>query len=175
MLYYKTLELGNVAQIATELNKLISAEFLEKTSFRNLDTDQVRSIDLLWEELNKINLFNSDLIGAHVICVHPGRMIPHIDGGKSGVVLNWPILNCANTRTAFYQLKEGTPEIKPSLTDDGLDYFIFSDDDIIEVDSIEYSKTPVLLAVNYIHNIINPTDLPRVTVSLRFKHQLSLD
>ena len=108
------------------------------------------------------------------IPVYPHRdVLPleqQLTGPKRVVAVNWPIFNCNNTFTAFYNEK---PNIKNTsdgakLLGSGIDYFKYDLDQITETHRIKI-EAPTAFRFDRIHAVINDTDQDRLTASFRFE------
>ena len=176
MAYYKRLNLEHVDEIAQEFLSIIPPEHLQESNLRNIDHEAVKGLTLLWEELAKLNLTRDDMLGVHLITVLPEHEFPvHQDGGKAGTALNWPIIGCRGTRTVYYELRKGVAKEDIRYNPSG-EYYVYTDDQVEEVDSVEWDNQPIMLSVHDIHRPVkNSSNEFRATVSLRFKHPLDLE
>lgn len=172
------LDLDNVELISKELLKIIPREFIAPgiNTFRDLDPNKVKQIDLLWTELAKVNLSKDNFGGAYIICVspHSSNRI-HIDGGFRTTALNWPVFGCKNTKTIFYKPKSDQITPDRHQTEDMREYFLYREEDVDEVDHVLWNDQPVILKILEMHRVENPTNTQRITVSLRFHQELDLD
>ena len=90
---------------------------------------------------------------------------PHYDGVKCSARINLPILNCENTHTIFYELKEGA--VMQSIHDiRGNRQLNVKFADCYKVDQVELNK-PLVLCINELHGIFVPAEnaLPRISVT----------
>lgn len=98
----------------------------------------------------------------------------HVDTGEFSYSFNIPILNCENTFVNFY--KTDKPSVKKSYESYGriIDYYSFNHEDCILQDSLEMI-VPHVINVKEVHNVINTTSLPRITLLIRLKQEINLD
>lgn len=125
----------------------------------------------LQELFNKYGI--NDMVSMAVIRVLPASLapnFPHVDvmpSAEQKVAINWPVLNCDDTFTTFYEKK---PDANPEVVKlpNGLPYERYSYDDVIETHRIKIDK-PVALRYDVLHAVVNETKNTRITVSFRFK------
>ena len=114
----------------------------------------------------------NDLHSMAVIRVVPASVapnFPHVDVMPSPdqkVAINWPVFNCEETFTTFYEEK---PNANPELVKlaNGLPYKRYGYDDVVETHRIKINK-PVALRFDVLHAVVNETQNMRFTVSFRF-------
>jgi hypothetical protein len=113
-----------------------------------------------------------DLHSMAVIRVLPSSVapnFPHVDVMPSPdqkVAINWPVFNCENTFTTFYEEK---PDANPEVVklSNGLPYKRYSFNDVTETHRIKINK-PVALRYDVLHAVVNETKDVRITTSFRF-------
>jgi hypothetical protein len=174
MLYFKEFPVSNSTLIIKKLQELIPIDQLQKSSFVQIDVNQVRAISEIWEELCKIGLHPSHCITASFIGVKPNDQVPaHLDAGKSRIGMNWPIINCQKSETHFYTLRNKNTKIVTNIVEPPEDKFL-STYDTAPIENLElqstviYNDNPILMRINHWHSITNHDDKMRVTLSLRF-------
>lgn len=121
----------------------------------------------LIEFLNNKNLIFSS---ARFFYTCPGGSIPiHLDGTHEEtreLALNLPVLGCKNTEMLWWDNLDQTIDVvHPDLgnilrTFDGKSKTVIHSLELLE---------PTLCKVDVPHNVINPTDTPRIAWSVRFK------
>ena len=128
------------------------------------------AIPELWDLFNKYGI--KDLHSMAVIRVLPASVapnFPHVDVMPSPdqkVAINWPVFNCDNTFTTFYEEKlNANPEVVK--LPNGLPYKRYSYNDVIETHRIKIDR-PVALRYDVLHAVVNETKDVRITVSFRF-------
>ena len=149
-----------------------STGLIEKGTFYNpISAARVyNAIPELQDLFNKHGL--NDLQSMAIIRVLPASIspnFPHVDvmpSSEQKVALNWPVFNCENTFTTFYDKK---PDAKPETVKlaNGLPYDRYGYKDVIEVHRIKINK-PVALRFDILHAVVNETKDVRITVSFRF-------
>lgn len=88
---------------------------------------------------------------------------------KKAVAVNWPIFNCNNTFTAFYDEKTNIQNLaKGKKLTNGLGYINYDIDQVEETHRIKI-EVPTAFRFDVIHAVINDTDDHRWTASFRFK------
>lgn len=150
-----------------------STGFIEKGTFFNpvgaaRVYHAVPSLRDLFERHNIHDFHSMAVIRVLPASVAPN--FPHTDVMPSPdqkVAINWPVFNCENTYTCFYEEK---PTANPQLVklNNGLPYKKYSYDDVIETHRIKINK-PVALRYDILHAVVNETSNVRITVSFRFE------
>lgn len=117
-----------------------------------------------WSDVNSILFFN----------FNPGYELIHRDGdrevnGYESWALNIPVLNCADTYTVFYEeLPGATPDEGFLPGEATVGYTSWQPHQVKEIERMYFTQ-PVLFNVSSIHGVYNPTNSPRLSLSLRFK------
>jgi hypothetical protein len=94
----------------------------------------------------------------------------HIDGTTIPVRINFPILNCENTETRYYQVN-GKSSDQTQLN--GNRYIQYHQDDCMFVDSFKLTSA-VAMRVLEPHQVISYTNnLPRISCTVSFKQDIS--
>jgi len=82
--------------------------------------------------------------------------------------INIPLLNCKDSKTLFYKLKDpNSPDVYYKITDCGG----HSKNDVEEIYRFELYK-PAVLRINVPHAVWNPNEEPRVVATFRFNESL---
>lgn len=135
--------------------------------FNMLKTDEAMSqlpvLSSLFKSLN--------LVPSKVAYINIGRnttQIVHIDWGVENLALNFPVYNCSDIYTEFYDIPDS--ELKEGKTmGTGLPFYYYSDmTDKKYVDKFSLTK-PVLLNIKKPHSVVNNSTLSRISLSFRFK------
>ena len=121
-------------------------------------------------------LFNSyglnDLRGLLIIRALPASVAPnypHTDTMPSPdmkVAINWPVLNCQDTFTAFYEPKPDALPVPTKLVN-GLPYTKYEYNDVVETHRMRIT-VPTAIRYDVLHAVINNTSSVRITASFRF-------
>ena len=85
--------------------------------------------------------------------------------------LNIPVLNCADTYTAFYQPRTGQQAEFVDRPDISAEYHVWRPEQVEEVERMYFTQ-PVLFNSSSIHCVHNPTELVRVSLTVRFRRDL---
>jgi hypothetical protein len=154
-------------------NFIKTTGFIEKGTFFN-PVGAARLYDAIpeFEELfHRHNL--EDFQALAVIRALPASVapnFPHTDimpSPDQKIAINWPVFNCDETYTCFYEKK---PNAQPNVVKlpNGLPYSKYDYDSVIETHRIKLDK-PVALRYDVLHAVENNTDRVRITASFRFK------
>lgn len=98
-------------------------------------------------------------------------MAMHVDGDKN-VVLLWPVLNCKNTFTRFYDVPSERLT-RVDVVDDGIRYcYVPETGDYNLIGELELVK-PAIIDTGVAHEVFVPHNnpLPRITIAFRFLNQ----
>jgi hypothetical protein len=148
---------------------LIKGTFHDKID-NNLLRELVPTLSTYLKELGIYDIWEKTAL----IAATPSRSVPvHRDGTpnfKRLFALNFPIYNCEDSLTSFYEVKDGIEKVEKLIPNNGTPYtkFDINTDDIIKVDSVIVSK-PTWLRVNALHSVSMTSDKNRIVASLRFK------
>jgi hypothetical protein len=148
---------------------LIKGTFHDKID-NNLLRELVPTLSTYLKELGIYDIWEKTAL----IAATPSRSVPvHRDGTpnfKRLFALNFPIYNCEDSLTSFYEVKDGIEKVEKLIPNNGTPYtkFDINTDDIIKVDSVIVSK-PTWLRVSALHSVSMTSDKNRIVASLRFK------
>jgi len=148
---------------------LIKGTFHDKID-NNLLRELVPTLSTYLKELGIYDIWEKTAL----IAATPSRSVPvHRDGTpnfKRLFALNFPIYNCEDSLTSFYEVKDGIEKVEKLIPNNGTPYtkFDIDTDDIIKVDSVIVSK-PTWLRVSALHSVSMTSDKNRIVASLRFK------
>lgn len=165
--FFKTISVTNYDSILMELQNYCLGNMPNDSSqFSHINKDALlANSPHLKEWLTSKNL---DVRICALIRTPPQnkKVDPHTDTQRNDLALNFPIRNCFDCWTSFYKLSRGTQQEK--ILPNGLTYTTFSEDAIIdEVDKFHLT-TATLLNTKQLHQVWNPTNEIRISVSLRF-------
>lgn len=149
-----------------------STGFIEKGTFFNTvgPVDVFKAIPLLKDLFHRRNLH--DFGSMAIIRALPEKIapnFPHIDvmpNPDQKIALNWPVFNCEDTFTTFYEEK---PNATPELVrlPNGLPYKKYKYSDVVETHRIKINL-PTAIRYDILHAVVNETNDIRITVSFRF-------
>lgn len=115
------------------------------------------------------------------ISTNPGVEFIHRDSENHAYfwALNIPILNCKDAYTSFYEPLPGEQGIVPAdeqhaesnVGDGAGGYTLWQPNQVKEIDRM-YLTQPMLFNMATIHCVHNPTNQPRVSISIRMKCNL---
>ena len=91
----------------------------------------------------------------------------HLDSGIPELAINFPVINCENVSTQFFEFEEQdlTMQYTPG-TNLPYHHYKIADKKIIGTFNL---TQPTLLNIKMPHRVVNSTDLERVSLSFRFK------
>ena len=166
MKYWARIEADNVEVIqAKTLQFLIdNRDKLKSTFCPLLFQDYIRAVPEILTAFSKNNI---KPIAAAVYVMHKNTDVsPHKDVTRAIGRINIPIVNCDNTWTLFYKLKEGAEGEKVTLLPSGVPYRSFDITDVEEVDRVSITE-PTIIRPQEIHSVImNEEATPRITLTL---------
>lgn len=171
--YYEYIDIPNLKQLSKNLLFAMPTEVKHGTIFAEYDPNEfLKDVPGLIEAVELVRPWD-ELSGVALITQYPNKEWPiHIDGDVDlvfGVALNIPVFNCENCYSIMYEeLSNSTAETVPSPKT-GLPYRMFRPEDVRQVDVVNYKNHAVLLNTAKPHSIVNPTHLPRIVASFRFK------
>jgi hypothetical protein len=91
----------------------------------------------------------------------------HIDSGDLELALNFPVLNCDDVTTEFFEYEEQDFTIQYTIGTK-LPFHHFNCEDKTSIGSFSLTQ-PTLLNIKMPHRIVNSTDLERISLSFRFE------
>jgi hypothetical protein len=171
MFLYKKIEFSNVETITEKLLRIAQQNNPELQPSMRFDYDLVvREIPELHNQLIEKNL-NVEIFREFVSQPFNGINI-HVDGSKDHpkyLALNWPILNCANTKMVWWHF-DAPPKLKFQTHDAVFptsSLKLYSPDGGTVINSAEITE-PTLVNIAQYHSIVNGPLIRRM-VSFRFK------
>lgn len=162
--YFKYLDLSYNIQEVESLYK-IYADIPGRFSMLRIQQamEYLPSINLLFKNLNltpsKMAYIN---IGSNT------TQIIHCDWGAETLALNFPVYNCLDTFTEFYDVPESELREGKTMGTELPFYYYNNLDNKKFVDKFTLSK-PVLLNIKKAHSVVNKTSSSRISLSFRFK------
>jgi hypothetical protein len=166
--FFKELDIPNYEAVLSEIQKFYMANNPQE------DRSQFSHISAGLLELNSPNLaqwlkdYNLQLRVAAIIRTPSGNVniVPHVDTQTKDLAINFPVVNCADCWTGFYQLTGG--EKINRVLPNRLTYVNFSDDATFEEVSRFVLTKPTIFNTKQPHAVVNPTNSIRIAASLRF-------
>jgi hypothetical protein len=121
-----------------------------RTTFNKLDLNSLLAASPALVEFLEITNF-TPLGAAYYVTEQQSMNGIHTDDSKSLARINFPVLNCSNTVTAFYQV---APDgFKFNRLNNGVTYFVCVDPNPKMVASVRITR-PTVLAIMEPHNVI---------------------
>ena len=166
MKYYKYLDI-NTKDIAQEIKNYL----LENPHLIEQGQGSWRlATDWLLENFPHIkDIFEWDIEFAGIFVSHKSEGSVHIDAVEKPVRVNFPIMNCENTETKYF---EKTKIIEKGKQTNGLSYNAVDTTNLKEVDSFVLDR-PVAMRVLEPHQVhVYHNNYPRVSCTIQFKQDL---
>lgn len=163
---FKELHIDAVDEILAEIDNLRSKIVSEPGKFRIIDTEStLKALPLLnkWFKENNLDV-------KYIAYISTGANIQqevHVDYGDSELALNFPVFNCENITTEFFEYKEQNLIIKYTMGTN-LPYLCYDIDGVNIITSLNLTK-PTILNIKMPHRVLNFTNLERISISFRFK------
>jgi len=154
------LELEEHCRDRTEklISKGIGFEHLDRNAFE-------QAVPALRPWLDSYNIGPIKNIALVVIGPHKNQKI-HTDAQQMDLALNFGI-QVNGTHTNMYRITSGTPTTVP-YGDQGLVFHSY-EHCILENETLfTLYENPILFNTKHVHRVINPTNQPRIAISLRF-------
>ena len=174
MVPYKHLDIPNFEHISRKLERFVASVNVIKmgTFFNPFKAEEVLKwvpeITSVLRVLDITDFYSVAIIRALPSSIAPN--FPHTDImplPDQQVALNWPVYNCKDTYTTFYELK---PDQKPEHNKliNNMPYERVTYDQVVETHRIKIDR-PTLIRYDVLHAVVNKTNSVRITASLRFK------
>ena len=171
-------------QITTELQAalpIVYPEFNLETSYLSKGTfhDKIDN-NLLRELVPTLSIVLKDMGIYHLwektalVAATPNQPVSiHRDGTlnfRRLIALNFPIYNCEDSITSFYEVREGVELQEVLMPNNGTTYtkMNINKDDAVEVDTVIISE-PTWIRVNVLHSVRMTSQKTRIVASIRFK------
>lgn len=167
MKYWTRLKLNNL-----EIIQKKSLDFIKKykdtlayTSFNPLDFETFsQEVPELAESLKEHGLTLTK-VNTYIMFDNSGGAA-HRDFITDSVRINIPVLNCENTWTNFYQLKDPSMKSTVTINPKGQPYRVYNPDDLILVDRVQITE-PTAIRPLEIHSIeMDEAKAPRITLTV---------
>lgn len=162
---FKELHIDAVDEILAEIDNLRSKIVSEPGKFRIIDTEStLKALPLLNKWFKENNLDVKHI--AYISCAANQIQEVHLDSGNNELALNFPVLNCENVVTDFFEYKEQNLTLKYTIGTN-LPYLYYDITGMNIIASLNLKK-PTILNIKMPHRVSNPTDLERISISFRF-------
>jgi hypothetical protein len=164
---YKEIQINNYDSIITDLIRTIDYHSFQN-NFNYIDTDSILKTNLnlnKWVIDNNCKVIKSAVI---VSTVRSSYADPHIDSQENSLALNFPLSNCNDSYTVFYD-----PDNIDSIIDEkkpnGVIYKkIKFNTQPREIDRYILDR-PIILNTKIPHKIFHNSQAPRYAISFRFE------
>lgn len=164
---YKEIQIDNYESIISELIKTINyASFRDNFNYLDVDSILNKNFNLFkWANENNCIINKAAII---ISTVRSSYADPHIDSQDNYLALNFPLFNCENSYTAFYDLKD-VDSIIDDIKPNGVIYkkIVFNSQPK-EIDRYKLDR-PIILNTKVPHKIFHNSQIPRYAISFRFK------
>lgn len=167
--YYQYIDLPTWQQVSADILAWITnnTDYTTNKAIRGyVATDKARILAELPQIQTMFDSINSKVYNmAFIFRNNHIYTEPHYDGVNCSARINLPILNCENTHTIFYELKNNAA-LHKIYDSRGNRQLNVKFSDCYEVDRVELNK-PLILCINELHGIYVPKEnaLPRISVS----------
>lgn len=170
---YKKLDIQNYEQILLELKTWFIPQIPSdghSDAFLKLDNQDFFDkcpITMDWFKENNLQIIAVVLTTFLPDNAQKDSDAPHIDTQSTDLAINFPILNCKNTFTSFYETINENKVL--TKLGNGITYWTFDENTTYkEIDRFVLDG-PVLFNTKIPHQVNNPTNFPRYSASFRFK------
>jgi len=176
-MHYKFIDLPGLELIQERIWKNIPQSIKDDNTFISCPVDEFKRCTPLIQAVETIKPW-VEVCQIGIVVVAPNNQIPvHTDLGEHNVVnkyaLNIPIHNCDIPHTSFYQILPGA-ESRVVDAPHGKDYLtLYSKEHLKEIGRMWLYK-PAFFNTQVPHGIINPTNEPRIAISIRWETVIDL-
>ncbi len=175
-MHYQFIDLPNLKEIQEKILRNLPQDFKSRTLYITLPTSSFQACAPLFHAIETIKPW-SDIDKIGLVVVQPNLKIPiHIDLGeqiiKHKFAINIPIYNCEKPYTSFYRhllQDQGDVYVQPH----GDSLIRYEESAMQEIARMHLYK-PAFFNTQIPHGITNPTDEPRIAVSVRFSTPFDL-
>jgi len=176
MIPYKYVDFPNLKETVNEILKIIPELHKDTSVYKSYDKEFFSNIKLLKDGVEKFNSWN-EIFDIAIVSTKANSSLPiHKDFGpieKTIYSLNLPLYNCDKSYNILYKLKENANFKKKSDENNDYEYFKYKEKDVEEVARF-YLTQAVLFNTQMPHTAINPTNEPRIMLTMRFNTPLSI-
>jgi hypothetical protein len=176
MIPYKYVDFPNLKETVNEILKIIPELHKDTSIYKSYDKEFFSNIKLLKDGVERFNSWN-EIFDIAIVSTKANSSLPiHKDFGpieKTIYSLNLPLYNCDKSYNILYKLKENAKSIKKSDKNDDYEYLKYKERDLEEVVRF-YLTQAVIFNTQMPHTAINPTNEPRIMLTMRFNTPLSI-
>jgi hypothetical protein len=162
---FKELYIDELQEILAEIANFQSNIVSLPGKFRIIDTEStLAALPILTNWFNKNSLVVKQI--AYISCAANTTQEVHLDSGNNELALNFPVINCENVTTDFFEYKEQNLTLKYTIGTN-LPYLFYDIDGMNIISSFSLVK-PTILNIKMPHRVVNNTELERISISFRF-------
>jgi hypothetical protein len=176
MIPYKYVDFPNLKETVNEILKIIPELHKDTSVYKSYDKEFFSNIKLLKDGVEKFNSWN-EIFDIAIVSTKANSSLPiHKDFGpieKTIYSLNLPLYNCDKSYNILYKLKENVNFKKKSDENNDYEYLKYKERDLEEVARF-YLTQAVLFNTQMPHTAINPTNEPRIMLTMRFNTPLTI-
>jgi hypothetical protein len=176
MIPYKYVDFPNLKETVNEILKIIPELHKDTSIYKSYDKEFFSNIKLLKDGVERFNSWN-EIFDIAIVSTKANSSLPiHKDFGpieKTIYSLNLPLYNCDKSYNILYKLKENAKSKKKSDKNDDYEYLKYKERDLEEVVRF-YLTRAVIFNTQMPHTAINPTNEPRIMLTMRFNTPLSI-
>jgi hypothetical protein len=176
MIPYKYIDFPNLKETVNEILKIIPELHKDTSVYKSYDKEFFSNIKLLKDGVEKFNSWN-EIFDIAIVSTKANSSLPiHKDFGpieKTIYSLNLPLYNCDKSYNILYKLKENVNFKKKSDENNDYEYLKYKERDLEEVARF-YLTQAVLFNTQMPHTAINPTNEPRIMLTMRFNTPLTI-
>ena len=176
MIPYKYVDFPNLKETVNEILKIIPELHKDTSVYKSYDKEFFSNIKLLKDGVEKFNSWN-EIFDIAIVSTKANSSLPiHKDFGpieKTIYSLNLPLYNCDKSYNILYKLKENANFKKKSDENNDYEYLKYKERDLEEVARF-YLTQAVLFNTQMPHTAINPTNEPRIMLTMRFNTPLTI-
>ena len=176
MIPYKYVDFPNLKETVNEILKIIPELHKDTSIYKSYDKEFFSNIKLLKDGVERFNSWN-EIFDIAIVSTKANSSLPiHKDFGpieKTIYSLNLPLYNCDKSYNILYKLKENVNFKKKSDENNDYEYLKYKERDLEEVVRF-YLTQAVIFNTQMPHTAINPTNEPRIMLTMRFNTPLSI-
>jgi len=162
---FKELHIDLIEEISAEIADFKSTIVSVPGQFRIIQTEStLKALPTLNNWFKENELIVNQI--AYISCAANQIQEVHLDSGNNELALNFPVLNCENVATDFFEYKEQNLTLKYTKGTN-LPYLYYDITGMNIIASLNLKK-PTILNIKMPHRVSNPTDLERISISFRF-------
>jgi hypothetical protein len=175
MLLYKYLDLPYLEDIKQIIPKYLPELYKKESKFT---PESPEPFSKCWQLVKAIETVTPWENVESIVIISCSKDIPfdiHTDNYTNSYALNIPLLNCENSYTLFYKVKEGESPISKAVEQThNLPYSFYKDNQVEVIDKM-YLHKPAYFNTNVPHKPVTETDGVRLILSVRFHKEVFVD